>query len=143
MTFFACVFSSPPPQAVSQMHSLGNINVPSSQTALWLRAVLFSKRRSMFVGLFVLVFLCLIVICRRGRPVCLPEDFFACVFRAHTSVRPYIVCPCVLLSYCLSVGADRCVCPVSFYLIHLLVGHIVRRSRINTILFNWLNKTQQ
>ena len=124
------------------MHSLGNINVPSSQTALWLRAVLFSKRRSM---LLVCLFFCSFVLlpCRRGRPVCLPGISLLVCFRAHTPVRPYnsllvfchcrrgrrvclpgcslLVCfgrthrcaPTIRCSfYAIAVGADGCVCPV-------------------------------
>ena len=52
-----------------------------------------------------------------------PSLRFACVFRAHTSVRPYIVCPCVLVSDCLAVGADRCVCPI-FLCLCVLGAHI-------------------
>ena len=37
---------------------------------------------------------------------------FACVFGRTHRCAPTFVCPCVLLSYCLAVGADRCVCPV-------------------------------
>ena len=33
---------------------------------------------------FVFLFFCLIAFCRRGRPLCLPEDFFACVCFGRT-----------------------------------------------------------
>ena len=62
--------------------------------------------------------------CRRGRPVCLPGCSLPVCVWAHTSVRPYIVCPCVLVSYCsFPVGADRCVCPI-FLCLCVLGAHI-------------------